>query len=242
MSGFTPFPETRWTAIRALKSDDSAARQLGWDVVARLYWRPVESYVRLKWRATEPDASDATQSFFAYVLERDTLAKFDPDKARFRTFLRTCLERFLINEHNAQTAQKRGGGMVTSLETAGADGAVLDPADPEQLDELFEREWRHSLFAAAIAEIESLCTTDTARLQFALFRRYDVERGAAEKLTYDDLAREFNLSVTAVTNHLHAIRVKVRLALLEKLRSITASEAEFLEESYALFGARGGAR
>ena len=133
MSGFTPFPETRWTAIRALKSDDSAARQLGWDVVARLYWRPVESYVRLKWRATEPDASDATQSFFAYVLERDTLAKFDPDKARFCTFLRTCLERFLFNEHNAQTAHKRGGVMVKSVETEGEEVAALDPAAREEV-------------------------------------------------------------------------------------------------------------
>jgi len=238
MSDFTPFPETRWTALRALKSDDNATRQLGWDVVARLYWHPVVSYVCVKWNLSEHDAQDTAQNFFTFALERDTLAKYEPGKARFRSFLRVCLDRFLINEHHARSAQKRGGGRVESIETAGADGTPLDPVDPEKLDDLFEREWRRSLFEAAVSEVETSCATDTQKLQFALFRRYDIDRGSDDRLTYDDLAREFNLSVTSVTNHLHAVRTRVRLALLEQLRAITASEQEFLEESQALFGAR----
>lgn len=235
---FTPFPETRWTAIRALSSDDEAARQMGWDVVSKLYWHPVQSYIRVKWSANENDANDATQSFFAFVFERDTFAKFDSGKARFRHFLRVCLDRFLINEHKAGTAQKRGGGKTTSLETAGADGAALDPADSELLEDLFEQEWRRSLFEAAIQDVEELAATETAKLQFALFKRYDIERGSADKLTYEDLAQEFGLTAVTVTNHLHAIRTKVRMALLDRLRSITATEEEFLEESQVLLGGK----
>ncbi len=238
MSGFTPFPETRWTAIRALLSDDETARQLGWDVVSRLYWHPVQSYIRAKWNSSESDANDASQNFFTYVFERDTFSKFDSGKARFRHFVRVCLDRFLINEYKAGIAQKRGGGMVDSLESSGADGEPLDPADPDSLEELFEQEWRRSLFETAVNDVETLATTDTAKLQFQIFKRYDIERGSADKLTYDDLAREFNLSTTTVTNHLHAMRTKVRMALLDRLRSITATEEEFLEESQALLGVK----
>jgi len=238
VSGFTPFPDTRWTAIRALASDDEDARHLGWDVVSRLYWQPVQSYIRAKWSVTEADASDTTQSFFAQVFERDTFAKYDSNKAKFRHFLRVCLDRFLINEHKASLAQKRGGGQVDSLETSGADGSALDPVDPESLDSLFEQEWRRSLFEAAVSEVESLATTEIAKLQFTLFKRYDIERGSAEKLTYEDLANEFGLTSATVTNHLHAMRTKIRLALLEKLRTITATEAEFLEESQTLLGGK----
>lgn len=239
MSGYTPFPDTRWTAIRALASDDESARQVGWEVVSRLYWHPVQSYIRAKWSASESDASDAAQNFFTYVLERNSFSKFDSSKARFRHFLRICLDRFLINEHNAKFAQKRGGGNVGSLETSGADGEPLDPADPDSLDELFEQEWRRSLFEAAVADVESLATSDTAKLQFQIFKRYDIERGSAEKVTYEDLARTFGVSAATVTNHLHAMRTKVRLALLDRLRTITASEEEFLEETQALLGVKG---
>lgn len=236
MNSFTPFPETRWTAIRALASDDGAARQLGWDVVAKLYWQPVQSYIRAKWNVSESDASDATQNFFTHVFERDSFAKFDSEKARFRHFLRVCLDRFLINEHKASKAVKRGGGQIDSLENAGVDGTPLDPADPDSLNDLFEHEWRRSLFEAAVNDVEGLAANDIARVQFAIFKRYDIERGSAEKITYDDLAREFGLTVATVNNHLHVMRTKVRLALLDRLRTITATEEEFLEESKALLG------
>jgi hypothetical protein len=43
--------------------------------------------------------------------------------------------------------------------------------------------------------------------------------------------------VTQVTNHLHWGRRELRKLVLEKLREITASEAEFRAEARALFGA-----
>lgn len=237
-ANFTPFPDTRWTAIRALASDDANTRQLAWDTVSRLYWHPVQSYIRVKWSVNETDANDATQNFFAYVFERDTFAKFDASKARFRGFLKVCLDRFLINEHKASLAQKRGSGNIESLEQAGFEGTALDPADPDSMEELFEQEWRRSLFEAAVSDVESLATTENAKLQFTVFKRYDLERGSADKITYDQLAEEFGLTATTVTNYLHAMRTKVRLALLERLRSITASEEEFLDESQALLGVK----
>lgn len=236
MSDFTPFPDTRWTAIRALKSEDSATRSLAWETASRLYWHPVQSYIRAKWRNSEQDANDAAQNFFAHVFEKETLAKYDSEKARFRGFVKLCLDRFLINDYKARQAQKRGGGLVESLETAGSDGTPLDPESPESLDRLFELEWRRSLFEAAVQDAETHATTETAKLQFALFKRYDLERGSANVLTYEQLAEEFGLSAITVTNHLHAMRTKVRLALLEKLRSITATEEEFIEESQILLG------
>ena len=238
MSDFAPFPETRWTAIRALQSDDAESRKLAWDTVSRLYWHPVRSYIRAKWKNDEHGANDATQSFFEHVFEQDTLAKYDAERARFRGFLKMCLDRFLINEYKAQQAQKRGGGRTETLEQAGPDGSPLDPADPDSLDALFDQEWRRSLFEAAVQDVDQLATTDLTRLQFRVFLRYDIERGSADSLTYNDLAREFGLTVTTVTNYLHATRTKVRLALLERLRSITATETEYLEEARALFGDR----
>ena len=58
----------------------------------------------------------------------------------------------------------------------------------------------------------------------------------AERPRYQDLAAEFELPVTQVTNHLHWARRELRQIVLETLRAITASEEEFRAEARALFG------
>ena len=56
------------------------------------------------------DAQDLTQEFFTRAFEREYLSRYDPAKARFRTFVRTCLDGFLANEDKAAARLKRGGG------------------------------------------------------------------------------------------------------------------------------------
>ena len=78
------------------------------------YWYPIYAYVRRQGHT--PEASqDLTQEFFAYVLERDLLAKADPARGRFRTFLRTVCARQLANHRNREKARKRGGKPARSL-------------------------------------------------------------------------------------------------------------------------------
>src|SRR6202022_4694788 len=90
------FPTTRTSMVAALKSRDDDARSRAFDTLARVYWRPLYKYARSRGRCT-PDAEDLTQSFLARVLERNSLATFDPAKASFRTFLRLLFDRHLAN-------------------------------------------------------------------------------------------------------------------------------------------------
>jgi hypothetical protein len=74
-------------------------------------------------------------------------------------------------------------------------------------------------------------------MAFALFERYDIEGAEAEaRPRYADLAVEFGLAPTQVTNQLHWARRELRRIVLEKLREITASEEEFRAEARALLG------
>ena len=82
-------------------------------MVAEVYWRPLYKYVRLRWSRSAEDAEDALQGFFATALARDALADYDPARGRFRTFLRRCVDRYVIDVHRRATAQRRGGGGLT---------------------------------------------------------------------------------------------------------------------------------
>lgn len=228
-----PFPPTRHSVLNALHSPDAAVRARALATVAEGYWRPVCAYVQLRWGLSQHDAEDATQSFFARALSGRLLERYDPSKARFRTYLRLCLDGHVINARAAERRLKRGGGAVeVPLEELDA-GLVASDA----VDALFEREWVRGLCADALSELrEQLHRRDRA-IVFQLFERYDVigaEAGA--RPTYAALADEFTIPVTQVTNHLAAARREFREVVLERLRRLTVNDAEFRAEARALLG------
>ena len=54
--------------------------------LCRIYWYPLYAYVRRRGHAPE-EAQDLTQGFFLHLLEHKTLARADPLKGKFRSFL-----------------------------------------------------------------------------------------------------------------------------------------------------------
>ena len=219
---------------------DPAQRAAAFEALARSYWQPVYAYVRLQWRRNPDEAQDLTQEFFARAFERDYLARYDPAKARFRTFVRTCLDGFLANHDKSAARLKRGGGyVIAAVDFARFDAdlsahARSDEPDPERW---FHREWVRGLFARALERLQAHCEAKGHGHAFALFTRYDVEADeAAPRPTYAALALETGLSVTTVTNELAWARRAFREIVLDLLRGICASDEEFRAEARDLLG------
>lgn len=235
------FPRTQYSAVRAVASATTSERELGFDKLCTVYWKPVYSYLRLKWRKNRDDAQDLTQQFFAFALERNTFAAFDPRKSRFRTFVRVCLDHFVANEMKAAARLKRGGETrFVAFETADEDGELrrLELADDLDIEEQFDRAWLRGIFAVALRELRAACVSEGRQLHFAIFERYDILRDEQHAVTYDQLAREYDLPVTQITNYLSAMRRRFRTAVLEQLREVTGSDEEFVEEARAMLGVR----
>lgn len=233
------FPATRWSAIAATQSEDQHERNRAFDALLRAYWKPVYKTIRIKWNKSNEDAKDLTQGFFAKVIEKDFLKTFDPAKARFRTFLRTCLEAFLANEDKAARRIKRGGNrQQVSLDFALAERELRNTSGQKTTaEEYFDREWVRSLFALTVNELNEQCTRNNKTVHFKLFERYDLDDDSVtDKLTYEELAQQFNLPATTITNYLAYARREFRRILLEKLREITLTEEEFRTEAQSLLG------
>src|SRR5436190_23243506 len=193
------FPATRASVVRDLGSVDPARRAAAYDALARTYWRPVYVYVRLRWRRSAEDAQDLTQEFFTRAFEREYLARYDPARARFRTFVRTCLDGFLANEDKAAGRLKRGGGLtITGVDFArfDADLAVHARSDDPDPERWFHREWIRGLFADALDRLRAHCDAEGHARAFDLFRRYDVEGpDGDDRPTYAGLAQAAGLRV-----------------------------------------------
>ncbi len=235
-----PFPATSCSLVRAAGSADAALRKQAQERLIAAYWKPVYKYLRFKRGLSNEDAKDLTQAFFARAIEKDFFDRFDPRRARFRTFLRVCVDGFVAKEHRAAGRLKRGGGVErTSLDFAAADEELAHqlPAAGADPDDFFRREWLRGLFAQAVDDLRQLCAASGKSAHFALFDRYDLQGpNAAEHLTYAALGEEFGLSPTQVTNYLAFARRQFRELLLDHLRASTGSEEEYQHELRCLFG------
>ncbi len=235
------FPPTRHSVVAGAQSDDPDARRQAFDVLVAAYWKPVYKYLRLKWQASDEDARDLTQEFFARAFEKAFFQRYDPAKARFRTYLRVCLDGFAANERKAARRLKRGGDhAIVPLDFQTAEGELRQHEIPDgaDLDEFFHREWIRSLFALAVDALRDHYAAAGKPHYYELFRRYDLEGADAPegRPTYAALAVELGIAVTDVTNHLAAARRELRRLVLERLREVTGNGAEFEDEARLLLG------
>jgi RNA polymerase sigma factor (sigma-70 family) len=224
--------------VVAAGGSDPATRQAALDALIRLYWRPAYGRLRVKWQLQPADAEDRVQEFFAGLLDGDLFAGYDPARARFRTYLRTCLDRFAAKTLRDERRLKRGGRSVhLDLDFAGAERDLESADSRAEPDAWFDREWVRGLFSHAVAELRSQSAGTPREIRFRVFECYDLHpAGDDTRPGYRDIAERFDLPVTQVTNHLAWARRELRRLLLLRLAEVTASDAELRDEAEELFG------
>jgi hypothetical protein len=234
------FPRTRCSVVEATASADPAIQRNAWDALIRAYWSPVYKFIRIRWQAAPEEARDLTQSFFTVAMDSGFFSRFDPARARFRTYQRVCLQGFLANERKAAGRARRGGGYrMIPLDFAVAEDELqlVQAAPAGDPDAWFRHEAIRSLFTLAVASLRDHCERHGRQSQMWLFEQYDlVATERAERPTYQQLAETAGLTVPQVTNQLATVRKQFRRFVLEHLRDISGSEAEFRTEAAELLG------
>ena len=233
------FPATRHSAVLAAQSSDLLERERGLAILVEAYWKPAYKYLRLRFGESNEDAKDLTQEFFARAIEKEFFDGYDPAKGSFRTYLRTCLDRFVANEKKAAGRQKRSPGTaLLALDFVDAESELTrePPSKDRPMEQYFHDEFVRSLLTLSVEKLREDCMLRGKDLPYLLFERYELDRDPDEKLSYERLAEEFHIPVTQVTNFLAFARREFRRIVLEKLREITANDREFREEARSLLG------
>lgn len=230
------FPPTRASIVAGLTDASADARALAADVLARGYWSPVVALLELRWHMERADAEDVAQDFFAAAFAKEWLARYEPSRGRFRTFLRTLLDRFTADDARARSRIKRGGG-ATPL---ALDDALAVPSDaPDETDARIHAEWVRSMLHVALDALHAEADANGKGVHVALFEAYDVDDlPDAQRPTYRALAERFAIPETQVTNHLHWARRAYRRHVLDTLRAFAGTDEEFREDASDLLGGR----
>jgi RNA polymerase sigma factor (sigma-70 family) len=224
-----PSLPTRHSAVEAVRSGDAEERARALETLASVYWRPVYGYLRLRWRKEHEEAADLTQELFAEVLAKELIARFDPSRARLRTYLRVCIDGLVANRRRAALRRNPAGAFDFDL----AREQLEQVPAAETPETLFEKEWGRGLFALALRRLEEECAGKGKSDHYAILEQYDL---APERPTYASLAAQLGISVTDVTNRLFRTRRELRRIVLEVLHELTGSDEEFREEARALLG------
>jgi hypothetical protein len=82
--------------------------------------------------------------------------------------------------------------------------------------------------------LRELCEQRERARTFRVFESYDLE--GHDKVSYEQLAHEYGIPVSDVTNALAWARREFRKIALDRLRELCGSENEFQREARAAFG------
>jgi RNA polymerase sigma factor (sigma-70 family) len=222
----SPFPPTRLSVIERIRDGDAEVRREAFGDIVAAYWKPVYTHLRLSRHLTPEDAQDVTQGFFAGAYEKAWLDAYDPALARFRTFVRVCVDRYVMNWRQAAMRLKRGGAaalMRPDFEAAERELLARNRTAQTEPDELFRQEF-----------IRDECGTTGRALDFRLFEGYDLD--PADGVSYASLAAQFGVTVTQVTNRLARVRRSFRERALEALRGLSGSDEHYRNEAREVFG------
>lgn len=230
------FAATHWSAVLRAGDGESRAARDALEELCRVYWFPLYAFARRR-GANPVDAEDLTQAFFARLLAHNFVARADPAKGRFRTFLLTLFKRFLVNEWNREHAQKRGGFLpVVAIESHWAESRLgPEAATSEQPDVLFERHWAMTLLDQVMKRLQDEYE-DSGRGQ--LFQNLEgcLMRDPTA-LPYAEVAARLSLSEAAVKMAMRRLRARYQNILREEIRKTVATPEEIEPELRELFTA-----
>jgi RNA polymerase sigma-70 factor (ECF subfamily) len=226
------FPTTTWSIIAYARDTGTARCRSSLSRLANLYYRPIYWTLRLNWNRGEEEARELTQEFFARLLEKGGLGQFEPERGRFRTYLRAALGNFVRRHLRDARRLKRGGGVnLVAVEEWEAPPVTL-AAEGASAEELFDELWRTALLRDALEAARRQCEAAGKRDAFTVYARYDL---AEEETTYAALAGELGMSEHQVRAHLRNVRALVRAIVRERILETMTDTADVDDEYRTLF-------
>ena len=230
------FVTTHWSVVLTAGRSDTTRARAALEQLCRNYWQPLYAYVRRTGHSRE-EAEDLTQEFFARLLAQNTVARADPARGRFRSFLLASLKHFLANEWEKARAQKRGGGaQVIPLEFDTAETRCVQPAAPgDTPDRAFDRQWALALLDVVLGRLRQEYS-DSGRDDLFVALKDTLSGGRAE-IPYRELGGRLGMSEGAVKVAAHRLRRRYRELLREEIANTVAGPEEVEEELRELFAA-----
>jgi RNA polymerase sigma-70 factor (ECF subfamily) len=143
---FGDFPSTRWSLIFSAHDQDSARRREALEELLQLYLPALRAHLLYRRKIERDRAEELLQGFVAdQIFQRDMLARADPARGRFRSFLLKSLENYVGKQRQREVRRRE-----VALEREPAGGATAD---------VFEVQWARQLLQESLRRMRENCAS-----------------------------------------------------------------------------------
>jgi RNA polymerase sigma-70 factor (ECF subfamily) len=209
------FPATRWSLV--LAAGEGSAPAL--DQLFRDYWYPLYAHLRRRGHGAD-QAQDLVQGFVCRLLERAAVARADPARGRFRTFLLAALRNHLADEYDHATAACRDQRRLVWLDGLAAEQRYhLEPAVGDD-QAAFDRAWALELLDATRRELLAEAGPGAAAARLLPLLGGDDGRSHAEA------AAALGMTAGALKTALHRLRRRWAELLRRRVAATLQDPAE----------------
>ena len=197
------FPPTSLTLLHKLAVEVTGGNEASWVRFFELYTPAIRRFV--EWNDHVHDPDDVVQEVYLKLVEIIRAGKYNPDKARFRTFLALLIRRQLITLYRQDQARH-------VADRCSIDDLTEELSVPSDQREKIDLDWAKAKHEAAV---EHVLTKVAMKAQSRdIYRAYVIEERSVE-----DVAATFGVTPDII------YKVKNRVN-----KMIEAVEAEYAEE------------
>jgi DNA-directed RNA polymerase specialized sigma24 family protein len=221
------FPATRWTLVERAGAGDNPDGRVALAELVRMYAPALRVHLLQLVQNDAHRADDLLQGFLAdKVLEQRLIGFADPTRGRFRSFLLTALDRYVIDTHRRDTAKKRSPGTLRAID----EHEIAIDVRP---DAEFDRAWAQAVVGEVVRTMRQQCEESSRPDLWDIFEtRY--LRPATDNIApepHESIAQRLNLESA---HHASNLLVSAKRMFTRIFKSVVAryavSEAEVRDE------------
>ena len=226
-----PQPQTRWSLIARIQTDDPRVRENALDELLVIYYPVLRKYLVAGMGLSPDAAADFLQGFVAdKVLKKNVLADARPAEGRFRSFMFKVLKNYALDTLRKQRAQKRAPDAAPAPDTE----ALLNVRSADaSLEDLYNIEWARHLLAEVVRRMRVECEEKRRLDLWEIFdgRVLQPLLGGEPELSYEALVSRYQFqSPTQAFNALSTAKRMFKRVLEDVVRDTVETEAQVEEE------------
>jgi RNA polymerase sigma-70 factor (ECF subfamily) len=229
---FGDFPRTTgiWGLVEQVKAGTATREAL--QALLLQYRAPLKAHLVVRKKLSSDAADELLQNFVeSKILRLKLIERADRNKGRFRSFLLTALDRFLIDQYRkAKEPVQALGDMQADL-----------PEPPE--DPAFNVAWARQVIEAAFEKMRAECVRQKRPDVWGVFEKRMINPilHEAEPASYESLQKEFGFASAAqASNVLITAKRTFRRALEEVISEYEDGSPNVREEMESLHAILGG--
>lgn len=163
------FPQTHWTLVDRAADQSAAEASKALGELLERYLPALKAHLLFGKRVSPDRADDLVHGFIAdKILEGELLSRADRARGKFRTFLLTALDRYMVSQYRKDQAARRhpGEGAMMALDDV-ADWKADENATPRS--SAFDLAWIREVIHESLRRVEHECRSSGREKYWLIF-------------------------------------------------------------------------